>query len=180
MFVDTQWLAEAHTEYGDAKNYHEMPSGIFLNLDYNRFFSTVNTFWKFSSNIFKVSMMGNIFLYKKYLKLDIVSSSVLAHHPFRSPAPRLQRALCWAEWNERVSHQDKVSELSLRKGLWGGCLLETAAGPGLQSHTVRRSRSYCSLVLSAFHVLSSSPVLTGRLRRPEALVFGQPRCLACF
>lgn len=43
MFVDTQWLAEAHTEYGDAKNYHEMPSGIFLNLDYNRFFSTVNT-----------------------------------------------------------------------------------------------------------------------------------------
>lgn len=69
-------------------------------------------------------MMGNVFLYKKYLKLDIVSSSVqgryvpLAHHPFRSPAPRVQRALCWAERNERVSHHRTkcaYTELSLRK-----------------------------------------------------------------
>lgn len=186
MFVDT--VAGRGTENGDAKNYHEMPSGILLYLDYGRFFSTVNTCWKSSSNILKVSMMGNVFLYKKYLKLDIVSSSVqgryipLAHHPFRSPAPRVQRALCWAEWNERVSHQDKVClhRTVTEKGLWGGCLLETAAGLGCRVSLLggqEASVVWCFLLFTFCH-----PVQCWQedLDILKALVFGQPRCLACF
>lgn len=128
-------------------------------------------------------MMGNIFLYKKYLKLDIVSSSVQGRYLWLIIPSVLQRqefsALSAGTERTCKSSGQSVRTVTEKRTL-GWLPFGDCSWSRLQSHTVRRSRSYCSLVLSAFHVLSSSPVLTGRLRRPEALVFGQPRCLACF
>lgn len=45
------------------------------------------------------------------------------------PAPGVQRALCWLEWNERLSNQDYVwlPKTVVRESLWGG-RLQFAAG----------------------------------------------------
>lgn len=89
--------------------------------------------------------------------------------PFSSSTSSARPLLGRMEWTCKSSGQSVLTQNCHWERALGRLPSGDCSWLGLQSLTVRRSRSYWSLVLSAFHILSSSPVLTGRLRRPEGL-----------